>query len=253
MVEWPVARVCSATRSRSSRDTSACAGDRVRGRGRDQADVGLGLGQRGQDPQPGLGPALVGEQRRRLGRGPQVAVDGRVGRVRAARHDAQSGPGRSPGAAPQSARSAARTSSRFAPHGTTAVAPFTSMPRSSRQHLVSTRVSRPGRGPRPRAQVDPRRVRAVEVLVELPGPLAADQQPVRVLGRVRVQEADVLAGRQAAAAARQQVVRRRVGRHQLGARPPRPGSGRPAAGPRRSRPPARPWPAAWAGAAGPPR
>ena len=37
--------------------------DRVRGGAWDQPDVGLGLRQRGQDVQPGLGPALVGEQR----------------------------------------------------------------------------------------------------------------------------------------------------------------------------------------------
>ena len=37
------------------------------------------------------------------------------------------------------------------------------------------------------------------MLVELPGPLAADEQPVRVIRRVAVKEADIRAGRQAAA------------------------------------------------------
>ena len=55
------------------------------------------------------------------------------------------------------------------------------------EHAASP--GRPGR-PRPRAQVHPARLGAVEVLVELPGPLAADQQPVRVVRRMAVQEAD---------------------------------------------------------------
>src|SRR6185369_7105872 len=125
-----------------------------------------------QDPQPGLDPALVREQRGRLRRRPQVAEYGRVGRVRAA-HDpvlgatagglgatagglgaTAGGLGATAGGTPHSMRSAARTSSRFAPHGTTAVAPLTSIPRSSRQHLVSTRFLPPrrpgpsGTGPR---------------------------------------------------------------------------------------------------------
>ena len=113
-----------------------------------QSHVGLRLGQGRQDLQPGLGPALVGEQGRRLGRAPEVAEDRRISRVRAAAHrlvlpaarfvlpaaDQAGAPGhqRSPlwrplmprktrpsltGGTPQRARSTARTSSRLAPQG----------------------------------------------------------------------------------------------------------------------------------------
>jgi hypothetical protein len=49
--------------------------DRLGSGWRYQPDVGLGLGQRGQDLQPRLRAFLVGEQRGGLWRGPEVAED----------------------------------------------------------------------------------------------------------------------------------------------------------------------------------
>src|SRR6266487_1743100 len=45
-----------------------------------------------------------------------------------------------------------------------------------------------------RAQFDAPGLRAVEVLVELAGPITADEQPVGLIRRVAVQEAEVPAG-----------------------------------------------------------
>ena len=208
--------------------------DQRGGLGGHQPDVGLGLRERGEDGQPGGRAAVVVEQRVQLGRGPQVAVDRGVGEV---------------GAHRSSFRRPSRTSSRLAPHGTTAVSPSTSSPRSMRQHFVSTLPA--AEGAVARAQVDPLGLVAVEVPVELQRALAADEQPVAALGRPGVQIGHLRAAEVGArAAARQQVGRRgmRGGRRPRPRR--RPGSARRAAGPRRTRPPAGPGRAASAGSGG---
>ena len=80
--------------------------------------------------------------------------------------------------------------------------------------MVSTGLPGPP-APARGAEIDLSGLRSVKMVVELAGPLAPDEQPVRAVGRVAVQEADMLPGWGAAAPAGQQVVRGRVGRDQV--------------------------------------
>ena len=233
-VECPEERVPSATTARSSRSIVACSSISAAASAGTSPTSAWACGERGEDVsqadvRPWSSKSVV-----QLGRGPEMAVDRGVGEV---------------GTHRSSFRRPSRTSSRLAPHGTTAVSPSTSSPRSIRQHLVSTLPAASGAGAR--AQVDPLGLVAVEVPVELQRALAADEQPVAALGRPGVQ-----VGHRGAA----EVDARAPARQQVGAardvppprpRPPRrPGSARSAAGPRRTRPPARPGRAASAGSGG---
>ena len=170
-VEWPLARVCSADQAQVQPRHVGVIADRPRRGGRDQADIGLRLGQRGQDVQPRLSPALVGEQRGHLRCRPQVAVDPRVRGVGAA-HDAAGpqcghwhGRGSWPGGreAAYRAQCGAHLVEVRSPRHHRRLAIHLDVP-FQQAALGQHPLARGTAGPGPRAQVDSPRLLAIEML-----------------------------------------------------------------------------------------
>ena len=150
----------SATTARSSRSIVACSSISAAASAGTSPTSAWASRQRGEDVQPGRRAAAVVEQRVRLGRRPEMPVD------RASRRGGRSSSGITGQAS--FTRSALRAPRRgWRPTAPPRPSPSTSMPRSIRQHLVST--SWPvATGSRLRGHRSTRsRLVAVEVPVEL--------------------------------------------------------------------------------------